>query len=269
MERKKRRDVLRAATGVTVLGTLAGCPGDDGGTENTETATETETESMDTGTETTATGTETAGEGRFSVAHLSPNAPNVDVYLDGEAVLEGFEYPSVSTYMTVSAAEYDIAITPAGESLDSAVFEGTIAVEAETDYTVAALGEVGDAGDEPFEPLVLEDDNSDPGGNSSRVRVVHASPDAPAVDVTASEGPMVLADALEFRQTATTTIEPDGYTVQVRSDTESNDGEVVYDEDLGFDGGGVYSVFAVGYLTPDDDPSEEVFDLALTEDASH
>ncbi|PSP93050.1 DUF4397 domain-containing protein [Halobacteriales archaeon QS_4_62_28] len=273
MTEKKRRDVLRTAAGVTVLGSLAGCSSDDGGTENTEavteTATGTETESMDEGTETTATGTEAMGEGRLSVAHMSPNAPNVDVYLDGEAVLEALEYTDVSTYMAVPPATYDVAITPEGESIDDAVFEGTVVVEAEVDYTVAALGEVGDAGDKPFEPLVLEDDNSDPGGDSGRVRTVHASPDAPAVDLTASEGAVVLVDGLEYRQTATSTVESDGYTVEVRSDTESNDGEVVYDEDISFNGGSVYTVYATGYLTPDDDPSEETFDLVVAKDASY
>jgi len=289
MTEKDRRAFIKAAAGVTVIGTLAGCSGDGEETEGDETgtdaATDTEMESMDTESETMSgdtetesmetetmgegTETESMGQGRLRVAHMSPNAPNVDVYLDGEAVLEDVQYTNVSDYLPVPAGDHTVAITAAGDSVDSAVFEGTVTVGAKTDYTVAALGEVGEDGDKPFEPLVLEDDNSDPGGNDARARIVHASPDAPAVDVTAGEGTVVLVDGLEYRGTATSTIQANDYTVEIRPDTESNDGDVVHDEDLSLNGGTVYTVFAAGYLTPDDDPSEEAFDLVVAQDASY
>jgi len=207
-------------------------------------------------------------EGRVRVAHMSPNAPNVDVYLDGSAVLEDVPFGAVSGYLTVSASEHDVEITAAGDP-DTSVFAGPVTVAPDTDYTIAATGEIGDQADQPFEPLVLEDDNSEVGSNQSRLRVVHASPDAPAVDVTAGGGDVVLFDGVPYGGSGYVEVEANDYTVQIRGDTDSNDGSVVADYDVSLNGGTVYTAFAAGYLTPDDEPADESFDLIVAQDASH
>jgi hypothetical protein len=142
-----------------------------------------------------------------------------------------------------------------------------VTVESATAYTIAAIGDIGDDADQPFQPLVLTDDNSDPGGDSARLRVVHASPDAPAVDVTAGGGDTVLFDGVAFGQSGDTTVPANDYTVEIRGDTESNDGEVVADFDVSLDGGEVYTAFAAGYLSPDDEPVDTSFDLLVTQDS--
>ncbi|QCC52972.1 DUF4397 domain-containing protein [Halapricum salinum] len=199
---------------------------------------------------------------------MSPNAPNVDVYLDGSAVLEDVPFGAVSDYLTVSATEHDVEITAAGDP-DTSVFSGPVTVAADTDYTIAAIGEIGEQADQPFEPLVLEDDNSEVGSNQSRLRVVHASPDAPAVDVTAAGGDVVLFDGVPYGGSGYAEVEANDYTVQIRGDTDSNDGDVVADFDVSLNGGTVYTAFAAGYLTPDDEPADESFDLLVAQDASH
>jgi hypothetical protein len=198
---------------------------------------------------------------------MSPNAPNVDVYADGSAVLEDVAFGAVSDYLEVPAGERQVRITPAGDA-ETTVFEGAVPVESGTAYTVAAVGEVGDMADQPFEPLVLEDDNSDPGDDMARVRLVHASPDAPAVDVTTGGGMgNTLFDGVAFGDSGTVTVPPGDYTLQIRGDTESNDGDVVAEFDVSLTGGGVYTGFAAGYLSPDDDPSDTAFDLVVSQDA--
>jgi hypothetical protein len=205
------------------------------------------------------------GTGRVRVAHVSPNAPNVDVYVDGSAVLEDVAFTTVSDYLEVPAGTRAVEITAAGDP-DASVFAGDVTVEADTAYTVAAAGEVGDGADEPFAPLVLTDDNADPGGDTARLRVVHASPDAPAVDVTVNAGP-VLFDGVAFGESGYTEVEANDYTVQIRGNTEGNDGEVVADFDVSLNGGAVYTAFAAGYLTPDDEPADVSFDLVVARDA--
>ena len=199
------------------------------------------------------------------VAHLPPNAPNVDVLVDDTAVLEDVSYTTVSDYLMVPAGDRAVEITAAGDP-DTSVFDGTVTVEAETDYTVAAIGEVGDDADQPFEPLVLEDDNSEIGGDTARLRAVHASPDAPAVDITVASGD-VLFDGVEYGDAAYTEVPSNDYTVQFRADTDSNDGDVVADFDVSLNGGTVYTAFAVGYLTPDDEPADAQFDLLAVQDS--
>ena len=205
-----------------------------------------------------------SGTASVRVAHLSPNAPNVDVYVDGDAVLEDVPFTTVSGYLDVPAGEREVEITAAGDP-DTSVFSGPVTVEADTDYTVAAIGELGDDADQPFEPLVLTDDNSAPGGDTARVRVAHASPDAPAVDVTAEAG-TTLFDGVPYGGSGYTEVPAGDYTLQVRGDTESNDGDVVADTDVSVAGGQVYTVFAAGYLSPDDEPADVPFQFVLAQD---
>ena len=259
----RRRVLLGVGTGA--IAGLAGCGGTGG--NGTETATDTETATPTPTETTTPTEPETetpAGTASVRVAHLSPNAPNVDVYVDGSVVLEDVPFATVSDYLDVPAGEREVEITAAGDP-DTSVFSGPVAVEADADYTVAAAGELGDDADQPFEPLVLTDDNSAPGGDTARVRVAHASPDAPAVDVTAEAG-TTLFDGVPYGGSGYTEVPAGDYTLQVRGDTESNDGDVVADTDVSVAGGQVYTVFAAGYLSPDDDPADTPFQFVLAQD---
>jgi hypothetical protein len=199
------------------------------------------------------------------VSHMSPNAPNVDVYVDDSAVLEDVPFGTTSSYLELAAGDHTVEITAAGDP-DTSVFSGDVTVEGGTDYTIAAIGEIGDDADQAFEPLILEDDNSDPGGDTARVRAVHVSPDAPAVDITVNSTGDVLFDGVAFGESGYVEVPANDYTLQIRGDTESNDGEVVADFDVSLNGGQVYTAFAAGYLTPDDEPQDVSFDLLVTQD---
>ena len=47
-------------------------------------------------------------------AHLSPDAPAVDVWVDGSVVLSGVTFGTVSDYLMVSAGEHLVQLTVAG-----------------------------------------------------------------------------------------------------------------------------------------------------------
>jgi hypothetical protein len=168
----------------------------------------------------------------------------------------------VSDYLEVPAGDRTVAITPAGEP-DTEVFSGEVTVAADTDQTVAAVGEISDEGEEPFDLLALEDDNSYVDIVTSRLRVVHASPDAPAVDVTAGDGDVVLFDGVGYGASGTTEIDEGEYTVEIRGDTDSNNGSVVAEFDVTLEGGTVTTAFAAGYLSPEEAPADTEFDLIL------
>ena len=198
------------------------------------------------------------------VAHLSPNAPNVDVYVDGSAALEDVPFGAVSGYLDVPAGTRTVEITAAGDP-DASVFAGDVGVESGQPYTIAAIGETGDGADLMFEPLVLQEDNSAPDSGMARLRVVHASPDAPAVDVTVAAGD-VLFDGVAYGGSGYVEVPAGDYTTQIRGDTDSNDGDVVAEYDVSLSGGQVYTAFAAGYLSPDDEPADTPFDLVVAQD---
>jgi len=256
----KRRAVL-TASGVVLVGTLAGCSGADNGNGNGSGNGDTEPEPTET--ETPEETPEPEEEATVRVAHLSPDAPNVDVYVDGDAILEDVPFRAVSEYLDLPAGSYEVTITAAGDP-DTVAFEDTLDVP-EGDFTVAAIGELSEE-NQPFSLLVLEDDLSDP-GDEARVRVVHASPDAPAVDVTIEETADVLVEDAAFGDAATVTVPEGEYTLEVRPATEDNDGDVVATFDVAVAEGSVYTAFAVGYLDPDSAPADEAFDLEITLDA--
>ncbi len=262
-----RRQLIATLGGAAAAG-LAGCAGggDDGNEDGTDTATET-----DDGGRGTMTETETDeavmtpnGTARVRAAHMSPDAPNVDVYVDGNAALEDVPFRAVSDYLEVPAGGHQFTITEAGNQ-DNAVFDEEATLEAK-EYTLVAAGELT-SDETTFQVLPLLDDNSAPGGNQARLRAVHVSPDAGAVDVTVSAGP-VLFDGVQFTGAGYVSAEATDYTVQVRPDTMDNDGDVVYDADVSLNGGTVSTAFASGYLSPDDDPTDEGFELTVVQDTS-
>ncbi|ATW88407.1 uncharacterized protein DUF4397 [Halohasta litchfieldiae] len=206
-------------------------------------------------------GSEGEMDASLRVAHLSPDAPNVDVYLDGDAVLEDVPYRTVSDYLELTAGTYDVMITAAGD-IETVVFDEALEVPA-GEFTVAAVGELTDE-NQPFAVEVYEDDVSDPGDNA-RIRLVHAAPDAPNVDVTAG-GDALFTD-VPFGAAGAVEVPPGEYELEVRPATENNDGDVVATFDVAPEAGVVYSGFAVGYLAPDDAPADEPFDLDLVVDA--
>jgi len=258
-DKSRRRVLLGIGTAATIG--LAGCGGSEGSGTPTGTGTESE---MDT--ETGSADDEMSGTAMVRVSHMSPDAPNVDVYLDGSAVLEDVAFGTTSSYLEVGAGEHDVEITAAGDQSTS-VFDDSITVEADTAYSVVAAGEISEGADQAFAPLVLEDDTSAPGSDTARLRLVHVSPDAPAVDVTANSSGDALFDGVGYTESGTVEVPANDYTVEVRGDTESNDGDVVADFDVSLNGATAYTAFAAGYLSADDEPSDTSFDLFVAQDS--
>ncbi len=204
-------------------------------------------------------------EAGLRVAHASPDAPAVDVLVDGAVAVPGLAFGMVTDYLEVPAGEYEVAVNVA--DTDTTVF-GPVTLElGAEDYTAVANGEVT-SDDTEFTVSVFEDTNgANIGDDEVRLRAVHASPDAPTVDVTVDDGALTVFDDVSFGESSGYTVVPAGtYEVEVRP----GDGSAPVFEVPGVElaGGSTYTAFAVGYLTPDDEPTDEAFTLLLIEDAS-
>ncbi len=146
------------------------------------------------------------------VAHLSPDAPSVDIWVNGARILENVPFQTVSNYLMVTSGQHWIQVTPAGTS-EPVVIDAVVSLSQNMAYTVAATGLLGD-GD--LQPIVLMDDlTTDP--TQSKIRFVHTSPDAPAVDVALANGGAVLFGNVSFRQAAEyLTVASQTYDLEVR-----------------------------------------------------
>lgn len=253
-----RRDALKALGAAGVLSTVAASPAladehedDEGG-----------------GSDAPA-----ADQARARVAHASPDAPNVDVYVDGDLVFGDLAYGLVTNYATLDPGTHRVKITAAGDE-STVAFEGDVAVDGSF-YTVAAVGELTQ---DTFEPLVLRD------GDLALARLVHASPDAPAVAVDATpvlaedeemEGEkhdkakdltITVFDNVEFKEaTRYVAVPPGEYSLDVRPAGDPHaDPVATFEAEV--EGGRAYTGYAIGYLNPDDAAGDEPFDLLVTED---
>jgi len=261
---ERRRTFLKTVGGTAVALTLAGCGQSDDGTDDDGTDDGMSGDNMSDDDMSEDDGTEAEAESAsLGVAHLSPDAPNVDVYVDGDAVLEDVPYRAFSDYLDLTAGEYDVEITAAGDA-DTVVFDETVEVGA-GDFTAAALGELAEE-NQPFGVEIFEHD-LEPPADAARVRAIHASPDAPNVDITVEEtGDALFAD-VPFGAAGTVEVPAGSYTLEIRPATENNDGDVVATFPVELAAETVYTAAAVGYLQPDAAPADEAFDLALTVDA--
>jgi hypothetical protein len=116
------------------------------------------------------------GQAQLRVVHASPDAPNVDVLVDGKTVLTNVAYQTASKYLTVSAGSRKIEVRATGTSQN--VINATVSLTRNKFYTVLAVDKVAN-----ITPLVLTDDNTPPASGQIKLRLVHASPTAGPVDI--------------------------------------------------------------------------------------
>jgi hypothetical protein len=185
------------------------------------------------------------GQAQVRVAHLAPDAPNVDVYVNGDPVLTDVAYTTVSGYLSLPAGTQQVTVYTTGETT-SPVIDTPVKLEAGGAYTVAAVGLVAD---ESLTAQVYQDDLRSPDSGNAKVRVVHASPDAGPVDVV-PRGGQALVSGLTFPDASAYAEVPAGtYTLDVNAAGTKKTALTVPDATLA--SGGVYSAFAVGTVFAD------------------
>ena len=165
---------------------------------------------------------------KVRVGHFSPNTPTVDVYLGapGSALTPATEVVSNATF---SVASGFLNVAP-GSYRASVALDGTTteviglspSLIAGQDVSVFAIGLNGATGNQALRLNAYPDDLSAPAAGKAKLRVLHLSPDAPAVDVVALAAPggaiaSRLVTNLEFPNTSATYLElpPGTYTVAV------------------------------------------------------
>jgi len=181
-------------------------------------------------------------QARLRVIHASPDAPEVDVCANGQAAFTGAAFPSVTAYADLDPGVYAVRVTAAGAGCNSAgVIDANLTLSRGQEISVVAVDIL-----DQIEPLVLIDDNTPPASGEAKVRFVHASPDAPTVDITLADG-TTLFDNIAFKEaSAYLEVAAGMYDLQVRDET----GAVVVLEldDVELAAGKIYTVFAVGLL---------------------
>jgi hypothetical protein len=177
------------------------------------------------------------------VIHASPDAPNVDIYVNGTpgidpAAITNLAYRQNSGYVDLPTGNYNFKVTPSGLPAPI-VIDANAAIDGNTDYSIFATGFLAD-----ISPLVLVDDNTSL-SNAARVRFVHLSPDAPSVDIFAAGLTDAIFGDVQFRENAGyITVAGGSYDLRVAL---ANGGPTVLNlSDVEFTNGFVYTIIAAG-----------------------
>lgn len=175
---------------------------------------------------------------KVRVVHASPDAPAVDVYVNGELTLEDVPFKADSGYLDVPAGTHNVEVFAAGSEYaeGSAVLQADLTVEAGKAYTVAAANLL-----ESIEFVVAED-SMEVSEGMTKIRVGHLSPDAPTVDVGLIGGDAVFAGATFPGITDYMELDAGTYDLEIRTPDGT---QVLPLEGTELAANTVYSVFAI------------------------
>ena len=197
------------------------------------------------------------GSVRARVVHAAPNAPAVDVYVTAPgddlaqaAPLGSFAFGEELGPADVPAGDYRIRVTPAGDAAAVAFDSGTVPLPAGADLLIVAVQNTG-PGAAPISLVVADDTGSTEivdAASPAELRAIHASSDAPAVDVIINDdfaNPVLTH--VPFTAVSDYLAVPAG-TYNVKVTAAGNPGAIVVDENLTVAAGTRYSVYAAGPL---------------------
>lgn len=117
-----------------------------------------------------------AAPANLRIAHGSPDAPQVDIILNGKTVATNVAFKNATGFLTVPPGKADLKINVAGTN--TTALAAMPQLESGKYYTVMAADSVAN-----LKPLLFQEEAMGPAAGNVKVRVVHAAPKAPRVDV--------------------------------------------------------------------------------------
>ncbi len=126
----------------------------------------------------------------FAVVHASPDAPSLNIFVNGASVVQNFEYGSDTGYYSALPGTYNVQMLSSLTS--AALVNGIVSFAPGKFYSLFAIDSSA-----KMKIAAVEDNFTVPSTDSVRVRFLHFSPNAPAVDLAAG-GITVLATGRTF-----------------------------------------------------------------------
>lgn len=225
-----RRSILTAAAAIGLgLGSFAGISAQDSTPEPGKPCSE-------------MLGVGKAGDACVNILHLSPDGPAVDIWVNDAKAVENLEFGKTTGYVALPAGDHNVKVTPHGEGADKAVIDADVTLVDGQAYEVAAVGKVAEIKPAIFPVDLAALESMD----EAAIRVIHTSPDAPAVDIAVKGGDVLIKD-LAFPDGSDYLMVPAAsYDLEVRP-TGTTD--VALDlPGVELEAGKVYSVYAIGML---------------------
>lgn len=199
---------------------------------------------------------------QLRIGHFSPDAPAVNVSVDGDLLLEDVSFGILSDYFDLDdivdtdADSLDIEIMPATGG--DAVIAESLSIENDRSYTLMAVGTLDE-----LELLTLTDEQVPVEDGNARLRFVHTAPDAPAVDIMADE--TLVFDAVDFGDSRSDVIvDANTWDIDVRVAGEHD--SVLELPEITLDDMTSYTIIATGMLEDDTLDAMLVSDYVWSDD---
>jgi hypothetical protein len=180
-----------------------------------------------------------ASTSKLMVVHASPDAPNVDVLVDNAIVATDVPFGVNSAYLAPNSGTRNIKIRVTGTT--TTVIDANLTLAANQAYSAFAVDSVS-----KISALVLTDNLAMPATGKAHVRFVHLSPNAPAVDVAVTGGPVLFANKAFKEYTDFTPVDAGTYNLEVRLAGEST--VVLPLPNITLNAGKIYTVWASGFV---------------------
>lgn len=128
------------------------------------------------------------------ILHAVPNAPNVDIYLNGSLIASNLAFGKISEYMQISPGEYEFQLYPTG-TYDKPLLSQNIQLISNSNYTVSIVTLANN-----LFLFRLKDDNVPSSKSQSLLRFINLSSNAPLLSLALPNG-VTLFNEAEYLET--------------------------------------------------------------------
>ena len=194
---------------------------------------------------------ETTPVAYVSIYHASPNAPELDVFVDDRQV-NRLEFTDYTGYLNFYTGERNFKINPFNAS--NALIDTTVNFDDGGFYSMFIVNNLSSV-----EALTVRDSASSPASGKAKIRFINLSPDANALDVISGEGADPLFAAQAFKQPSNF-VELDAAESSFVIKPAGGTDELVSVSDINIQPGKFYTIIARGFANP---PSGNNNELSL------
>ncbi|MFD3450040.1 DUF4397 domain-containing protein [Microbacteriaceae bacterium 4G12] len=173
------------------------------------------------------------------VLHASPTSKAVDVYINGQRILQNVPYKQFSNYLSLPQGQYRIDVYETGTQ-SIPILSGIVPFMSNYVYTVVIAGD-----DSKLDLLSFIDQTYLP-YNEAKIRFAHLSPDTPVVDVALKDGDTLFQNVAFKQSSDYVQVSPGIANIEVRMVSTEN--TLLSLPDKKIEGNKIYTIYAVGFM---------------------
>ena len=177
-------------------------------------------------------------EPSLRILHAVPNAPNVDVYLNGSLITSNLAFGKISKYSQLSSGEYEFQLFKAGTYVKPLLSQN-IQLIANANYTVSIVTLSNN-----LYLFRLKDDNVPINKSKSFLRFINLSSNAPLLSLALPNGVTLFNEAEYLETTGYYQLSPGIYNFKVL--LGSSQITTKYIKNITLDGGNFYTIYIIG-----------------------